>query len=351
MRYLIWLLLIILIVSRYWTTRPIYKSGQKLRITTIITSDPVKYSDRQIFNTAGLKISLPLYPEINYGDRVVVEGEAADSKLKKAVLVRVEESQGFFPNLRKNLVAFYQKSLPEPHAALLSGIVLGARSSLPKDFWEKLKNSGTLHVVVASGMNVSISAGFFIKTLALFFKRKKAIPFALAGIWGYTAVSGFQAPLIRAAAMGSVAFIAQEFGRVTFAWKILVLAGLMMLIFKPDWIFDIGFILSFVATASLMLFERKIRSFLGFIPFTTIKESFSTSLAAQIGVSPIIFATFGQFNIFSPIINALVLWTVPFIMIIGAVGGVVGIIFEPLGRLILYLVYPLTWWFITIVSM
>ena len=56
-----------------------------------------------------------------------------------------------------------------------------------------------------------------------------------------------------------------------------------------------------------------------------LKEGLSTSLAAQIGVAPILFVTFGQFNILSPLINALVLWTVPYIMILGSVGGVVGL--------------------------
>ena len=79
-----------------------------------------------------------------------------------------------------------------------------------------------------------------------------------------------------------------------------------------------------------------------------IRESLSTSLAAQIGVGPILFVTFGQFNLLSPVINALILWTVPILMLIGSISGIVSLIWPALAKLILYLAFPLTFWFIKI---
>ena len=122
-----------------------------------------------------------------------------------------------------------------------------------------------------------------------------------------------------------------------------------MLIYNSDWALDIGFILSFVSTGSLMLFEKRIRGWLSRVP-EILKEGLSTSLAAQIGVAPILFVTFGQFNILSPLINALVLWTVPYIMILGSIGGVVGLAIPLLGKFIIFLSYPLLWWFVKIVE-
>ena len=123
-----------------------------------------------------------------------------------------------------------------------------------------------------------------------------------------------------------------------------------MLLINPFWIKDLGFILSFVATASLILFEFRIRKMINFLP-NIVKESLSTTLAAQIGVGPILFVTFGQFNLLSPFINALILWTIPYLMIFGAVGGIVGLFIPFIGRLILYLNYPLSWFFIKIIEM
>ena len=232
----------------------------------------------------------------------------------------------------------------------MAGVTLGSKSSLPTHFWESLKLSGTAHVVVASGMNVTLVASFLMGILVLFLPRQRAVPVALLGIWTYSLISGFDAPIVRAAIMGSLVFSAQALGKLSSAARALILSALAMLIIWPHWLTDLGFILSFVATASLMLFERKVAHLVRFVP-GIFREGFSTSLAAQIGVAPILFVTFGQFNLLSPIINALVLWTIPPITIIGGIGGIIGLMMPFFGKLILLLSYPLTSWFIWIVEL
>lgn len=349
MRYLIWVILVVLIIIRFVTTRPIYSEGDRVRITSGVNSEPIRYEVSQAVTLRGLKIYLPLFPEIHYGDKVIVEGKVSEGSLEDPVLVKVEQASGILYFLRRKLVQFYQYSLPEPHAALVSGIVLGSKSSLPTGFWDALKKTGTAHVVVASGMNVTMTASFLMGLLILFLPRRKAIPLALLGIWIYALISGFEAPIVRAAIMGSLAFSAQAVGRLNIAWRTLFFSILVMLIIKPDWISDIGFILSVVATASLLLFERKINKKVSFIP-GIFREGLSTSLAAQIGVAPVIFITFGQYSILSPLVNAAVLWTVAPIMIIGALGGFLGLLLPNLGKLALLLAYPLTSWFVWIVE-
>lgn len=349
MRYLIWLLLISLIIFRFLMTRPVYKNGQTVRITSRVLQEPVRYTFSQRISIAELKVSLPLFPEITYGDTVVVEGEVQNKKLKNAKLQKLQTKKSSLYTFRQKIIGFYQKSLPEPSASLVSGMVLGSKASIPEKFWEDLKTTGTAHVVVASGMNVSIVAGFLVGLFVLFLPRRRAIPFVLGGIGLYSALSGLDAPIIRAAIMGSVVFLAQGTGRVASAWRALVLSALIMLVIKPLWLYDLGFILSFVATTSILLFEKRIREKLLFLPKVT-KEGFSTSLAAQIGVAPILFVTFGQFNILSPLINALILWTVPLITILGAVGGIIGLVLPGIGRMVLYFLYPFTWYFAKVVE-
>ena len=350
MKYLFWGALLTLVFVRYFSSKPTYLDGQRLRVEGVVRQEPSRFSYYQKISLAGLKIYLPKFPEIYYGDKIVVEGTVQKGKLESAVLVLKEDQKGLFSGFRKRVVGFFQRSLPEPHAALVAGISLGAKGSLPKDFWDNLTKTGTAHVVVASGMNVSLVASFLIGILVLFLNRKKALILALSGIWIYTLISGFEAPIIRAAVMGSIAFSAQELGRVYSAWRALVLTGLILLIIVPGWLTDLGFILTFVATASILVFQRKVEKFVSFVP-QLLRGDFSTTLAAQIGVSPILFVTFGQFNILSPVINVLVLWTVPVITILGIVGGVAGLVIPVLGRAVLYLSYPLTTWFIAVVRL
>ena len=332
--WLVLISLILIIIFRYFSTKPVYKNGDHVRITTTFLGGKI----------AGLSVFLPKYPEVSYGDKIVVDGTVENGKLVNVKIIQKAETKNIFYKFRQNLISFYQSTLPEPYAGLVGGIVLGAKGGLTSDFWEKVKNTGVAHVVVASGMNVTFVASFLMGVVTLFLPRKKAIPFVILGIVMYLFISGFDAPLIRAAIMGSVAFSAQELGRLVTAWRALIFSALVMLLINPNWITDIGFILSFVATGSLLLFERKIRERLSGVP-EFLREGLSTSLAAQIGVTPILFVTFGYFNILSPIINALVLWAVPLIMIFGAIGGILH------SKLILYLSYPFLWWFSSVVTL
>lgn len=346
--YISWLFIIFLIFVRFYSSQPVFKEGDFVRITSKVYSEPIIYDTQQYLKLQGLKVYLPKYPEINYGDNVVVIGEVRNEKLVKPKLIEIIESKNILHIFREKLINFYKSSLPEPMGSLVAGIVIGSKQ-MPQSFWEKLKETGTAHVVVASGTNVTMTVSFLIVTLTTFLKRRTAIWITLLGILGYVTISGFEAPIVRAGIMGSILLIGQEKGRVLNSWRILIYSGVVMILIKPQWLCDLGFILSFTATIFLMLFQKKIDMRLKIIP-AIFREGLSTSLAAQIGVAPIIYITFGQFNLLSPIINALILWTIPYIMILGALGGVVGLIAPILGRMILLILFPLLWYFEKILS-
>jgi len=349
----IWIVLIVILGLRlyfYQSTPSIFKDGDKIRIDSRIKSEPIRYTDTQYIKIKGLKIYVPLYPEVGYGDDVVIEGVVEGDRLQDPVLLEVKINEGVLYKTRKKLLDVYNRALPRVDASLVSGVTIGSKSSIPRDFWESLKKSGTAHVVVASGMNVTLVAGFLMSLLVGFLPRRRAIPLVFVGIWSYSVMAGFDAPIVRAAIMGTIAFTAQEFGRLYLASRALGMCAFIMLLFKPEWMTDLGFILSFVATGSLMLFERFISRRIRFVP-SIFKEGLSTSLAAQVGVAPILYYSFGQFNLLSPLINALTLWTIAPITIIGVIGGLIGLIYFPLGKLVLLVSYPLTSWFIAIVRL
>ncbi len=348
-QFFFWFIIIFLIIFRYFSTRPVYVNGDTVRVTATVYSDPINYPDSQSIKAGGLKIYLPLFPEIYYGDHIVVTGIIENGKLADAKLISVNKNQGFGSGVRNKIIAFYQKILPQPMSGLTAGITLGSKGTITADFWNKVKVTGVAHVVVASGTNVTFVVSFLMMFLTYLLPRRKAIPFVILGIILYLFLSGFDAPLVRAAIMALLAFWSEGSGRMVGSWRNLFLTVGVMLVIQPDWITDIGFALTFVSSASIMLFEKRIAEKLKFIP-EILKEGLSTSFAAQIGVAPILFVTFGQFNILSPVINALVLWIVPYIMILGVLGGAAGLVFPFLGKLILWLGYPLLWWFSTVVN-
>ena len=349
MKFIVWILLAVGVIVRFLTTLANFSDGQKVRISDRVKEEPVRYSYNQGFRLSGLRIYLPKYPEVSYGDRVVVEGVVDSGKLSNAKLIQLKKGNGLLLGLRERLIKFYESSLPQPYSGLIAGMVLGSKTGLSESFWESLKKTSTAHVVVASGMNVTLVAGFLVGATCLFLPRRKGVILAILGVWLYAFLSGFDAPIIRAAAMGTVAFMAQATGRLTSAWKSLLLSALAMLLIFPGWISDLGFILSFVATASILIFEPKVNKLLKNFP-KLLREDFSVTLAAQIGVTPIIFATFGQFNPLSPVINVLVLWTVAPITVIAGASAIIGLAFPFMGRILLYLCYPLAFWFVKVIA-
>jgi competence protein ComEC len=221
---------------------------------------------------------------------------------------------------------------------------------MPSDFWDSLKNTGTAHVVVASGMNVSLVAGFLVSFFTFFLHRRKALYLALLGVWIYSFMSGLDAPIVRAAIMGSIAFSAQEFGRVNFSVRALFITSFFMIFINPSYLSDRGFWLSISSTLGMIVLGSRINNSLVRLP-AGLRESISSSLAAQVGAAPFLFLFFGRFNFLSPLINALVLWTVVPITIIGLLAGLIGGVVPVIGRLMLLLAYPLTFWFVYIVKL
>jgi competence protein ComEC len=118
---------------------------------------------------------------------------------------------------------------------------------------------------------------------------------------------------------------------------------------------DIGFQLSFLATLGILLVKPLLDSWLAVwkdkIRFiSTLNDDITTTLSAQIVTLPILLGVFGSYGLLSVLANALTLWTIPILMTLGSLAILLGIVFAPLGKLFLFLSYPLLWFFETVVN-
>jgi competence protein ComEC len=349
-KYLFWIIIFSIFIVRFLATRPIFKEGQVLKISGNLLSEPNSSYGKLIFNLNGIRINLKTSEEIHYGDFIEIKGIYQKGELQKTSLLSVKTSTNVFTKIREKLVNFYKSNLREPNGSLVAGITIGAKSDLPYNLKQKLINSGTSHIVVASGTNITIFGSFVLSLLIKKLSRLKTLLLTITFIWIYTFICGLEAPIVRAVIMASIAFTGIILGRLTNTLRITFVVGLIMVIINPNWIEDVGFLLSFATTISLILFSNPINRLLKLFP-EFIKEDLSTSLAAQIGSLPIILFFFGQFNPLSPLYNVLVLWTVPFIMAIGGISAILSFVYLPLAKLILNLSLPLTTYFVSIISL
>lgn len=218
------------------------------------------------------------------------------------------------PSWKYKLIRKIHSDLPSPHSELLLGMTIGIDDfqHLPL-FSEMLRETGTVHVVVVSGYNVTLVLTFVLGLLGSLYKRQNMV-LALAATLGYSLLSGFDPPVVRAWLMGAVLILGKYYGMNLNALLVLVFTGILLLIMNPFYFFSLSFLLSFMATLSLILFD----SLLLVSSKSTLMQDLKSTLSVQILVWPVISYFFGTVSLISPIVNMLILWTVPLTTILGS---------------------------------
>ena len=101
--------------------------------------------------------------------------------------------------------------LHEPYASLLNGIIFGLKPKTSSDFYFKLKAVGLLHIVVLSGMNLTLLSGV-ISSVLKNLGRKTASLITILGIIIFINFVGPQAPIVRAGFMAILTHVAIIYG-------------------------------------------------------------------------------------------------------------------------------------------
>lgn len=205
---------------------------------------------------------------------------------------------------------------PEPAASFAAGILLGARRSIPYAVLEDFRRAGLTHILAISGYNIIILI-VFVTAIFSFLPRKISTWISLAVILLFTLLVGASASVVRAAIMGSLSLFARLVGRKSSGMRALFITAGIMILFDPRILFDdIGFQLSFAATAGILLFAERIKFFLKKIPEAfAIRTSLATTLAAQVFTTPLIFWHFGGISFIAPLANIVILPLVPLLML------------------------------------
>lgn len=354
----------------FYSSQKQFYDGQYISFTTTIRQEPKIISNNMLVTAKPsqykqISLFLPRTSELQYGNVIAVAGEVVRRQTAKntyfsiymPTVTRIHNKENALLApiyvFRQKVISFFKETLQTIPASLLLGIVFGIKQQMPKEFMDGLRTTGVLHVIAASGMNVTIIGGFFTAIFSYFFSRKIAILFSIAGILFYAVLAGLEPSIVRASCMGIIVFTAQIMGRQTLAWYGLLLTGYGMLFYDPSLLTDVGFQLSFTATLGLLyirpLFEvnQRIKMLL---QESLIGEELATTIAAQLATLGIILYHFGTYSLWSIAVNGLVLWVVPILMILGGSGAIIGLVFEPLGKFLLYCSLPLLIYFQTIVE-
>lgn len=237
--------------------------------------------------------------------------------------------------------------LPEPHASLLTGILFGVKTTMPKYFYDALVATGTLHIIALSGMNISILTSVTAQT-TLFMGRKASSILTICLIVLFTLFVGPSPSIVRAAMMGSLTLLSIYFGRRDWGLLSLFLVSGIMLLIDFSLIKNLSFQLSFFATFGIILANRRVKRQFGYGLSDRVKywfkQNLKTTISAQLFTLPIILFNFHRVSLVAPIANIFLEWVVQPIMVLGFTTAILGFIWWPLGWVVGWFVWvPLSY--------
>ncbi len=245
-------------------------------------------------------------------------------------------------------VTLINSYLPEPHASLLNGILFGIPLRTTTHFYEELKQTGLLHLVVLSGMNITLLSSLIAPFVSLF-SKKIALGCTLCCITLFILFVGPQPPIIRAGIMGGLSLISVWFGKKNTALISLMIAVVCIAIVWPSWINTISLWLSIGATLGLILFGNSFSDHTNKNILHYLRSEMILSLSAQIFTVPIICLSFKQISIISPFSNMCVSFLIGPLMIFGCITCILGSLSWYLGVPFAYLSYGILTYMVNLV--
>lgn len=215
--------------------------------------------------------------------------------------------------LRHRIRELITKYVDKPYSGFLKAVLIGDRSALESFITDDFVKTGTVHVLAISGLHIGLVAAiflFFFKILRIPKRYNLAIT-AIALIF-YSFAAGSNPPVIRAAIIFVIFVLGYLIRRESDVLNSLSIAAFLILLSNPKELFDPSFQLSFASVSSIILFAPKIEERLKFKP-AYLSKSISVSIAATVGVLPIVAK---YFNIISPIAIIANLIVIPALFVI-----------------------------------
>jgi len=335
------------------TEPDIREKSQKLTIK----SEQLTIDNQQLAISNEVLVTTNRYPEYQYGDKLKITGKLKTPQvfedfnykdyLKKDGIYSVidfpkieliERNQGNFIYakilvLKENLRESIEQNLSPPQSSILGAIILGDKRKISEEWKNKLNYAGVRHITAISGLHVTILTSILMTLLIGFgLWRQQAFYFAIILIAIFIIMTGLQPSAIRAGIMGGLFLLAQHLGRLSTSSRAIVFAGALMLAQNPLLLrLDVGFQLSFLAILGIIYLSAIFRDWLKFIPWLQARSILAMTFSAYLFTLPILIYNFGYFSLVAPITNILILPLLPFIMGLGFIFGLSGIIFQPLG--------------------
>ena len=271
---------------------------------------------------------------------------------KAGVQVEPQEKRLFF-RWSEQVRAMYRRQMqsvmPAADAAAIFAMLFGGYDGIRPELLEAFTATGIIHILSVSGSHITLLAAV-LSWLGGLLHWKKGLTAVLvtAAILGYSVLAGGVPPVLRAAFMGILTFLAMVLEREKEAQRILSITGLLLLLYNPWLFFDVSFQLSFLATAGLLYLGPVLQERLIGLP-ELLRGSLAITLAAQLAALPFLAWYFHQVSLSALLANLLAVPILELMIVAGLAAGLICMVLPMAGRLVflfdslfLGLVYEMT---------
>ncbi|MEA3297447.1 MAG: ComEC/Rec2 family competence protein, partial [candidate division Zixibacteria bacterium] len=215
-------------------------------------------------------------------------------------------------HLRTAIVASFYRNLSPTAAALASGFLIGETRDIQPEVYRWFRDSGTLHLLAVSGSNVALVIFFFIVVLHPFpISRRIRSAILLISVFIFALLSYGEPSVIRASIMAALVIVAGLFERRYDLNNLIAFTAMIILLWDPAQLLNVGFQLSFVTAWGLIFILPRLfgdsKWYRGRGWYRWLGFSLIVSVVAQVCSSPLIVFYFHRLPVISPLANLIII--------------------------------------------
>lgn len=401
-KYFIWFL-ISLVISNLQITlleksfSEKYKNiGENLEIVGTVISNPIdkkyknqytlkveKIDENKKYQNTNLQLNVKKEKEnLSYGDKIIVKGNFEEAstarneggfnykqylKTKKIYgIVTVDKKDVKVVNknntniiellankVRNSMKGKIEQNITDATSGLLSGMLIGDKSNLPKEIQEDFRNSSLSHILAISGMHVSyVMLGITFLISKMKFSKKMSKMITIVILLFFIILTGKTASVERACFMSVYAILASLLHKMANVLASISISILIILIINPYSILDIGLQLSYGGTLGIVLIypilkkckkskkekakENKFQKLIQKIK-EKILDIIRLTVSANLVIFPIILYQYNTMSFTFIISNLLISSIIGIIIILGFMSVFASYIFMPLAKVMFFL--------------
>lgn len=310
-----------------------FKIGDQLEIKGYLRELP------GIRNPADFDYGVYLLRNGIIGQMGIKEGEKLSQARDQYVKILSRNNINFLERMASRGRDYMEKIIDlgpyDGREGLLKAMLIGKREGLDENLKTNFVNTGTVHIMAISGLNMVIVMAIILAGCKLIFcPQRWANIFCLISLILYALLTGGRASVWRATVMAGLLLAGRFFNRQVDKWTSLSLAALIILFISPSSLFDSGFQLTFMAVGGLMYFYPRLEGVVRIRSKPLFERALSryflksilVVLAAQLALGPFLIYYYYRFPLTTFMANLVVVPSLGIVTVLGFVSSLAGLV-------------------------